>query len=41
VNVGATLDLALQKLPADRFESAGQMAQALHDCARSIDAGLR
>jgi serine/threonine protein kinase len=39
--VGAALDLALQKLPADRFESAGQMAQALHDCARSIDAGLR
>jgi len=39
--VGAVLDRALQKSPADRFESAGQMARALHDCARSIDAGLR
>lgn len=40
-DLGAVVDRALQKLPDDRFESAGQMAQALHACARSIDAGLR
>jgi len=40
-DLGVAIDRALQKSPADRFDSAAQMAQALHDCARSIDAGLR
>ena len=41
VTLGAALDRALEKDPADRFESAATMAQALHDCALEIDAGLR
>jgi serine/threonine protein kinase len=39
--LGGALDRALRKVPAERFESAAQMARALHDCARSIDPGLR
>lgn len=39
--LGAALDRALQKSPAERFASAAEMAQVLHECARTIDAGLR
>ena len=39
--LGTALDRALNKAPADRFASAAEMAQVLHDCARSIDPGLR
>lgn len=40
-SLGAILDRALRKAPAERFDSAAQMAQALHACAQTIDAGLR
>ena len=41
VTLGAALDRALEKSPGNRFESAATMAQALHDCALEIEAGLR
>lgn len=40
-SLAACLDRALQKNPAARFETAAEMAQALHDAARAIDPGLR
>ena len=39
--LGTALDRALQKEPDARFGSAAEMAQVLHECARSIDPGLR
>jgi serine/threonine protein kinase len=39
--LGGVLDRALRKVPGERYESAAQMARALHDCARTIDPGLR
>jgi serine/threonine-protein kinase len=39
--LAGSLDRALQKDPGQRFNSAAEMAQALHDCGRSIDPALR
>jgi len=39
--LGEALDRALAKSPDERFASAAEMAHALHECARAIDAGLR
>jgi serine/threonine protein kinase len=40
-SLAGSLDRALQKDPGQRFGSAAEMAQALHDCGRSIDPALR
>jgi serine/threonine-protein kinase len=40
-SLGEVLDRALHKVPEERYETAAQMAGALHDCARAIDPGLR
>jgi serine/threonine protein kinase len=40
-SLAGSLDRALQKDPGQRFGSAAEMAQALHDCGRNIDPALR
>jgi serine/threonine-protein kinase len=39
--LGRILDKALAKDPQDRYETGAEMAQALRDVGRTIDAGLR
>jgi serine/threonine-protein kinase len=41
VALGVALDRALRKVPEERFDSAAQMAEALHACARTIEPGMR
>lgn len=39
--LGEVIDRALEKEPEARYASGAEMAQALRDCGRSIDPGLR